>query len=167
MPPAACEQYHSKLGATVVASASDTSSSFVAASRSYNNPGESGITRYGGRLGSSSRCCAHCGRCTGRDRRSQATCGAFRLPLRGRCLGLDVRTPRGAATGAGWFSVQRPRQDFGDILHLEVVLRLDGLDAVLEHGDAEGACGCHGVGAGGERLLDASIVNALTDLLFH
>src|SRR5690349_1231294 len=59
------------------------------------------------------------------------------------------------------------RQNLGDVVHLEVILRADALDAVFEHGDAEGAGGGQRVRAGRERLFDARVVDALADLLLH
>ena len=60
-------------------------------------------------------------------------------------MALTVR-----ADGLG---IQRARQDFGDVFDLEVVLRLDGFDAILEHRDAERAGRRHRLGAGVQRLL--------------
>src|SRR5258708_24761145 len=73
----------------------------------------------------------------------------------------------GCARGADGLGIQRARQDLGDVLHGEVLLRADAFDTVFEHGDAERAGGRHRVGAGGQRLLDARIVDALADLLLH
>src|ERR1700674_2161575 len=57
--------------------------------------------------------------------------------------------------------------DLGDILDAQLFLGLDAFDAVVEHGDAEGAGGGQHFRAGLQGLVDAGLVDALADLLFH
>src|SRR5690349_19622905 len=71
-----------------------------------------------------------------------------------------------AARGDGR-GFERAGEDLRNVLDLERLLRADGLDAVFEHRDAEGAGRRHGVRAGGEGLLDTRVVDTLADLLLH
>src|SRR5262249_11395319 len=63
--------------------------------------------------------------------------------------------------------LQGTRQNLGDILDGETLLRVHSLDAVLEHRDAEGTGRRHRVRASRERLLHARVVDALAGVLLH
>src|SRR6266700_5422595 len=65
------------------------------------------------------------------------------------------------------FLFNRVSNNLRNVLNLEFLFRLYALDSILEHRDAEGAGSGQHLGIGLQRLVDASLIDALTDLLLH
>ena len=63
--------------------------------------------------------------------------------------------------------VQRPQQQLGDVEHLDLVGLLPVADTVGDHHAAERAAGRDLGCVGGQCLVDALVVDALADVLFH
>ena len=62
---------------------------------------------------------------------------------------------------------QGASEDFRDVFDLDLLFGLDTLDAILEHGDAEGTGGSNHFGLRVECLVYARLIDALARLLFH
>src|SRR5579885_1400749 len=63
--------------------------------------------------------------------------------------------------------LNRPRHDLGDIFDLHFIFGFDTLDAVVEHGDAEGTGGSKNFRARIKRLVHARLVDTFARLLLH
>ena len=68
-----------------------------------------------------------------------------------------------------WLTLRfnRARDDFGDVFDLHLLFGLDTFDAIIEHGDAEGAGGGEDFGPRLQRLVDTRLIDAFADLLLH